>query len=141
MRLWLARILIAIVITWNLQAALAFFVSPKAFAPNFELSGAPGAAAVRRIAVLFFMWNVPYLVAAWHPQRHRVALLEALVMQLIGVIGETIILLTIITPGHSLLPTSILRFIIFDGSGLLALALAFWLSRTQPGTGRLPQVV
>ncbi len=130
MRLWLARLLIGIVTAWNLQAALAFLISPAAFAPGFELSGPSGAAAVRGIAILFVMWNVPYLVAAWQPRRHRMALLEALAMQSIGVIGETGILLRL-PSAHPVLQNSIQRFILFDASGLLALGLAFWLARKQ----------
>jgi len=41
------------------------------------------------------MWNVPYLVALWNPRRNRVSLWEALVMQVVGVIGESIILFSI----------------------------------------------
>ena len=61
--------MIALVIAWNLQAALAFLINPAAFAPAFELVDIPGAAAVRGIAVLFIMWNVPYFVACWQPVR------------------------------------------------------------------------
>ena len=80
-RLWLARALIFTVIAWNLQAAFVFLASPETFAPGFELGGIPGAAAVRGIAVLFVMWNVPYVVAAWHPRKHKLALKEALAQQ------------------------------------------------------------
>ncbi len=130
MRLWFARILIGVVIAWNLQAALAFFLSPGTFATGFELSGIPGLAAVRGIAVLFVMWNVPYVMAAWQPQRHSLSLLEALVMQFIGVSGETVILLTL-PPGHAVLQGSIQRFLTFDACGLAVLALAMWLARKQ----------
>jgi hypothetical protein len=125
---WLARALIFIVIAWNLQAAIAFLLSPEAFAPGFELSGIPGAAAVRGIAVLFVMWNVPYLVACWHPQKHNLALKEALVMQSIGLLGESWIFVSL-SAGHTLLQSSILRFITFDAAGLVLLAIAFVLAR------------
>jgi hypothetical protein len=125
-RLWIARVLIAIVTAWNLQAALIFILCPERFAPGFELTGVPGAAAVRGTGILFVMWNVPYLVALWHPQKYRLALGMALVMQAIGLVGESLILFTL-QDGHALLSTSILRFVTFDGSGLLLLATAFWL--------------
>jgi len=124
--LWLARGLITIVTAWNLQAALVFILWPGRFAPSFELSSVPGAAAVRGTGILFVMWNVPYLVALWHPHKYRLALGIALVMQLIGLAGESLLLLTL-PDGHALLGASILRFIIFDGSGLLFLLGAFWL--------------
>ena len=127
-RLWLARLLIAAVIAWNLQAAFIFLANPDAYAPAFELSGIPGAAAVRGIAVLFVMWNVPYLVACWQPRRYRLSLWEALVMQALGVLGETFILLSL-PAGHTLLADSILRFIAFDAVGLPALGAALLLTR------------
>ena len=127
-RLWLARLLIVAVIAWNLQAAFIFLANPDAYAPAFELSGIPGAAAVRGIAVLFVMWNVPYLVACWQPRRYRRSLWEALVMQALGVLGETFILLSL-PAGHTLLADSILRFIAFDAAGLPALGAALLLTR------------
>jgi hypothetical protein len=124
--LWLARVLIALVAAWNLQAALVFILWPERFAPGFELSSVPGAAAVRGTGVLFVMWNVPYLVALWHPRKYRIALGMALAMQFIGLVGESLILISL-PNGHALLHASILRFIVFDGGGLLLLAMAFWL--------------
>lgn len=122
-RLWTARLLIAIVVGWNLECAAAFLRHPQTFAPAFELSGVPGAAAVRGMAILFVMWNVPYLVALWHPRRHRLSLWEALVMQAIGLLGETL-LLAGLPDGHAVLRAAILRFIVFDAAGLLLLAAA-----------------
>ena len=112
---------------WNLQAAVVFFTWPGAFAPGFELSGIPGEAAMRGIAVLFVMWNVPYVVAAWHPLRQLTSLKESIVMQFLGLLGESIIFLSL-SPTHPALQSSILRFIAFDGTGLLALLAALWLT-------------
>ena len=125
-RLWFVRFLIAIVTAWNLQAALVFILWPERFVPGFELTGVPGAAAVRGTGILFVMWNVPYLVALWHPREYRLALGMALVMQLIGLVGESLIWITL-PQGYTLLRTSIMRFIVFDASGLLLLGVAFWL--------------
>src|SRR5512146_3309911 len=104
-KIWLARALILTVIAWNLQAALIFLLWPETFAPGFELTGVPGAAAVRGIAILFVMWNVPYIVACWHPQKHGLALKEALAMQLIGLLGESWIYLSL-SAEHALLQSS-----------------------------------
>ena len=128
-RLWLARLLIAAVIAWNLQAAISFLSNPGAYASAFELSGVPGAAALRGMAVLFVMWNVPYLVACWQPRRHRFSLWEALAMQIVGVLGETFILFSL-PSGHALLVDSLQRFIAFDASGLPALGVALLLARS-----------
>ena len=85
---------------------------------------------MRGMAVLFVMWNVPYLVAFWHPRRNRISLYEALAMQTIGLIGESFILSTLGT-GHALLRASILRFIAFDGAGLILLGLAWFLTKKK----------
>ena len=122
--LWLARGLIAIVTAWNLQAALVFILWPERSAPGFELSGLPGAAALRGTGILFLMWNVPYLVALWHPRKYRLALGIALAMQLIGLVGESWILFTL-PAGHSLMHNSITRFIAFDACGFVLLLGAF----------------
>lgn len=127
LRFWVARILIAIVVIWNLQCALAFLLNPGLFALGFELSGVPGFAAVRGFAILFVMWNIPYLVALWNPQRYRVSLFEALAMQIIGVFGESLILLSIPLE-HSSLHASLQRFIMFDATGVLCLLGAIFLS-------------
>ena len=129
-RLWLARLLIGIVFLWNVQCALAFLIAPATFAPGFELSGAAGAAAVRGMGVLFLMWNVPYAVALWHPVRHRVSLYEAVAMQTIGLIGESLILLSL-GGAHPVAAGSVTRFIAFDGAGVLLLALAAWITRRR----------
>jgi hypothetical protein len=128
LRLWAARLLIAIVVAWNLECALTFLISPGLYAPGFELAGIPGEAAVRGTAVLFVMWNIPYVVALWQPHRHRISLWEALAMQVIGVIGESLILWSI-PAGHMMLQSSLVRFIGFDAAGVLLLIGAVVLAR------------
>jgi hypothetical protein len=131
LRLWLARLPIAIVVGWNLECAAAFLLHPTVYAPAFELSGTSGAAAVRGTGVLFVMWNIPYLVALWNPRRHRLALWEALLMQTIGLLGESLIL-ACLPEGHAVLRASILRFIAFDAAGLILLAAASLLIHFTP---------
>ncbi len=134
LRLWAARLLIAVVVAWNLECALVFWLNPGMFAPGFELADLPGAAAVRGFAVLFVMWNIPYLVALWHPQRHRHSLWEALAMQTGGVIGESFILLSL-PAGHAILHGSLLRFISFDAAGVACLIGAVLLAHTMQAAG------
>ncbi len=126
--LLLARFAIALVTLWNIQCAFAFLLWPDRFTAGFELTGAPGEAALRGVGVLFLMWNIPYAVALWHPMRHRISLYEATAMQAIGLLGETLIWLGQ-PPAHSVLQASLLRFIAFDGAGLALLSLAIWLVR------------
>ena len=133
MRLNIARVLIGLVILWNLQAALVFLLWPDRYTAAYELQDLAGAAVLRGIGVLFVMWNVPYAVALWHPVRQRVSLYEALAMQTIGLVGELVIYLSLPTT-LAILRGSIYRFIIFDGLGLLLLLIAAWIKReSQPG--------
>ena len=125
LRLWFARGLIGIVTAWNLQAALVFILWPERFMTGFELTGVPGTAAVRGTGILFLMWNVPYLVALWHPSKYRLVLGIAIVMQLVGLVGESLILVSL-PDGHASLSISMTRFITFDGCGLILLLTAFW---------------
>jgi len=127
-RIWFARLLIGLVFLWNIQCALAFIIWPERFSPSFELSGAPGEAVLRGLGVLFLMWNVPYAVAFWQPVRQRWSLYEAIIMQGIGLVGETLILFGL-PLAHSLARQSLLRFIAFDGAGLLALLVALLVTR------------
>jgi hypothetical protein len=126
---WLARILTLIVLAWNLEAAISFMVSPALYLAGFELKGSPGEVAVAGIGLLFLMWQVPYVLAVVGPLKFRVSLIEALVMQTIGLVGESI-LLTRITSEHAMLRSSITRFIVFDGTGVVllgvALVLVWW---------------
>ena len=130
MRLWISRLLIAIVTAWNVQAAIVFIVSPRSFVYAYELSGVAGKAAVRGVGVLFLMWNVPYVFAAINPIRYRLGLVFALLMQLTGLIGESYILSTLAME-HVLLQSSILRFIAFDGAGLILLGIAYSLVKER----------
>jgi len=127
-RVWAARTLIAIVLFWNLQAAFQFMLRPQQFISSFQLEGIPGQTAVIGYGILFLMWQVPYVFALLHPVKYKTSLWQALIMQIIGVIAESILLATI--PGdYLLLQSSILRFIIFDSAGFLILIGALFLVR------------
>lgn len=127
-RVWVARLLIAIVLFWNLQAAILFMLKPAAFAPAFQLEGIPGRAAVAGFGILFLMWQVPYAFALLHPVRFKISVWTALIMQAIGVVGESLLLFTIPTE-YQPLRGSIIRFVLFDGAGVLSLLAALILVR------------
>ena len=64
-------------------------------------------------------------------------------MQSIGVVGETILMLAL-PSGHAMLEGSILRFVIFDSLGVLALLLSVWVTHSharlaggEPGLGEM----
>ena len=123
---WISRILIAAVTVMNVQAAFQYMLTPQNYAYGFEMTGAAGDAMLRGMGLLFLMWNIPYMFAAYHPVRHFISVVEAVIMQFIGVTGETLILLGM-PEGHPLIEASVKRFIIFDGSGLVFLAVAMLL--------------
>jgi len=120
---WLSRILIAGVLFLNLQAALLFITAPQDYTAAFEMTGVPGEAAVIGFGILFLMWQVPYFFALVNPSKYMISLYEAIFMQAIGFIAERL-LYSHLLPVHSVLRSSILRFIVFDGIGLLLLICA-----------------
>ena len=126
-RIWLSRLLIGTVLFLNLQCAVLFLWHPQDYVAGFGVSGAAGEGLVRGMGLLFVMWNVPYAFAFSHPVRRRTSLVEAVVMQAIGLLGETLILLTGDYSNPAIMAT-VTRFIIFDGGGLVLLVLAYLVS-------------
>lgn len=122
----IARVLIGLVTFFNLQCALYFLFRPADYAPGFELTGVPGSSIIQGMGLLFIMWNIPYLFALDNPLKYTISLVEAVIMQAVGVFGETILLM-VLKGEHPLVKASVLRFIYFDGGGLVLLALALFL--------------
>ncbi len=118
--------MIGLVTFFNLQCAFYFLFRPADYAPGFELSGVPGSAIIQGMGLLFLMWNIPYLFALVNPLKHFVSLIEAVIMQGVGVVGETMLLLAL-KGEHPLIQASVLRFILFDGAGLILLIIALLL--------------
>ena len=121
-----SRVLIGLVVFFNLQCSYYFLFHPADYAPAFELTGEPGSAAIQGMGLLFMMWNVPYVFALLNPIKYIISLVEAVIMQAVGVFGETILLL-VLNGEHPLIKASVLRFIYFDGAGLVLLAIALLL--------------
>ncbi|PKN99420.1 MAG: hypothetical protein CVU42_07935 [Chloroflexi bacterium HGW-Chloroflexi-4] len=119
----ITRLFVGLVVFFNLQCAYFFLFHPADYAPGFELSGVPGAAVIQGMGLLFVMWNVPYVFALLNPLKHTLSLIEAVIMQAVGVIGESVLLM-VLKGEHPLIKASVLRFIIFDGAGLVLLAIA-----------------
>lgn len=123
-----ARIAVAVVFLLNVQCALQFVLWPAAFAGAYELSGVAGEAAVRGLGVAFLMWNTTYPAVIASPRRFRALYVVVLAQQVIGLAGESAILLGL-PAGHDVLAASILRFVAFDAAGLVLMAAAFvWLA-------------
>ncbi len=123
----LASLLISIVFIINIQAGIDFYFNPEKYVSAFELSGIPGEISVAGVGLLFIMWNIPYAFALWNPIKNRISLLQATIMQAFGVIGETVLFFRFSAQDFPYLASSIKRFILFDGAGLIILLMAGFL--------------
>ncbi len=126
-RRYISSVFVGIVLFWNLQAALLFIFNPSPFIPSFQLEGISGRVLVQGLGILFLMWNIPYFFACWNPIQYRISLIEANLMQLIGLVGETLLQFSL-PPHETILRATAFRFILFDGIGLILLLLALWIS-------------
>ena len=109
------RICFCVVFLLNIQCAL-----------GFALEGPAGLAAIRGIGVAFLMWNATYPVFIVAPRKFKVLGWVVIVQQVVGLVGESFILVSIASmSGMELLRSSILRFIIFDGAGLVIMVISF----------------
>ena len=129
--LWLARFVVGVVFVINVSCALAFLLRPDRYAPGFELTGVQGRIMVQAMGILFLMWNATYPLVIIHPHRYRTLFAVVLAQQTIGVLGETW-LLTSLPIEHSALWGTGLRFIVFDGLGLMGMGILFWLVGRRP---------
>lgn len=127
-RLWLSRFLVGAVLLVNLQATLTFIFNPAMHVRGFDMSGALGLAMVRTMGVLFLMWNIPYFFAMINPIKYHISLIEALIMQAIGIVGESYILF-LLPKNYVNATSSVERFILFDTLGFVVLLIAFLLIR------------
>lgn len=123
LREWTARLFIAIVLAMNLICAFDFILRPHLYVASYELAGEVGRAAIIGFGILFLMWQVPYFFALYHPKKYKNSLLQAILMQAIGLIGESWLLSTL-SAERIILRRSITRFVMFDGGGLVLLLLA-----------------
>ena len=123
---WFVRVAFAAVFVVNVQCALSFALWPEAFAGAYELGGAgvAGEAAVRGLGIAFLMWNCTYPAFVVAPARFHVLGWVILAQQAVGLVGESL-LLAALPVGHDALAASVLRFIAFDGGGLVLMAMAF----------------
>ncbi len=121
---WFARGAVGLVFAINLSCALAFITYPENYAAGFELSGVPGVVVVRAFGILFLMWNATYPPVIHQPGRQLTLFQVILAQQVIGLAGESWMLFEL-PPGHLALQQTGLRFIFFDGLGLLLMAAAY----------------
>lgn len=120
----IASALIGIVFILNIQAGIDFYLFPQKYTAAYGLTGISGDISVAGIGLLFIMWNVPYVFALWNPIKFNISLLQAIIMQAIGVVGESLLLNRFSSQDFPVLKNSILRFIYFDSAGLILLLIA-----------------
>lgn len=127
--LWALRIAFAIVFIINVQCALSFVIWPASFTAAYELEGVAGNAAVQGIGIAFLMWNATYPAFIAQPQRFNVLGWVIIAQQIVGLIGETALFMSL-PVGHEILASSVMRFIVFDAAGLVIMAAtwAIWLA-------------
>ena len=125
------RLCFGVVFCWNIMCALQFAITPEQYAAAYELSGVAGAVAVQGLGVAFLMWNATYPVYLARPRRYPVLGGAIIAQQVIGLIGEIAIALSL-PAGHDLLFANIARFVAFDAAGLALMAASFtWLTLTE----------
>jgi len=129
-RIWIARALIVLVFAINVQCALQFILWPDAFTAAYQVEGASAEVVVRTVGICFLMWNATYPPVIVQPDRFRVLFGVVIAQQVIGLVGESL-LLAYLHPGLEVLASSITRFVAFDAAGLVLLVIAFLLSRAK----------
>jgi len=127
---WLSRGAVGAVFLVNVACAVDFLARPEVYTAGFEVSGVPGRALVQGFGILFLMWNATYPPVIVQPSKQRLLFTIILVQQAIGLVGEAWLWATL-PPGHEVLRATGLRFIAFDGGGLLAMAVAYALLRSR----------
>ena len=129
-RIWVARVLVALVFVINVQCALQFILWPGAYTGAYQVEGASAEVMVRTVGICFLMWNATYPPAIARPDRYRVLFGVVIAQQTIGLIGESLLLASL-QPGLEVLAGSIMRFVAFDAAGLVLLVAAFFLTRNR----------
>ena len=122
---WACRVCFALVFAMNVQCAFSYIFMPESFVGGFQLSGVEGAVAVQGIGVAFLMWNATYPAFIVFLQRFRALGAIILFQQAIGLVGESMIYLSLPEFGYVQLAHSIARFIVFDAIGLVFMTLSF----------------
>lgn len=119
-----SRLAVSTVFILNLTCALDFLIRPGMYTTGFEVSGEVGRVIVQSIGILFLMWNATYPPVIFQPHKQLTLFAVILVQQLIGVVGESWLYFSL-PEIHQALRDTGFRFIIFDGSGLVLMLVAF----------------
>ena len=127
--IWFSRIAVLFVFIWNIQCAFVFIFTPERYISAYELTGVGGIAAIQGMGVAFLMWNVTYPLVILAPKKHFLLFKIVLIQQLVGLLGESYILLTTAST-HLPLKSSLLKFILFDAAGFLLMLIGYiWIAK------------
>jgi hypothetical protein len=132
---WFTRLAVGFSFTGNISCALVYLLQPEKYAPGFEVSGVAGNTIIQGFGILFLMWNVTYPLVILQPNAQKTLFLIILIQQAIGMIGETWLWFEL-PAGHTALAATGLRFILFDGFGLLLMGIAYGLLRVVGASKR-----
>jgi hypothetical protein len=117
---------VGMVFILNITCAFAFIFQPEKYMGGFEIGGEQGRLVVQALGILFLMWNATYPPVLIDPIKHKTLFGVVLLQQAIGFFGESWLLLTL-PAGHAAITSTVLRFIYFDGGGLILMGLAYFL--------------
>lgn len=121
----IAQFVVGVVFILNITCAIAFICQPEKYMGGFEIDGVQGRLVLQAMGILFLMWNATYPPVVVNPVRHKTLFGVILIQQAIGVIGESWLMLTI-PAGYPALLAIVLRFVYFDGAGLILMGLAYY---------------
>lgn len=131
-----ARFFFTLVFLINVQCALQFIITPEQFIGAYELKGTSGEIALQGLGIAFLIWNTTYPLFILKPQRYHALGGIILAQQIIGLVGESALLASLLSAGtgHALLISSIQRFVAFDAAGLVLMSASFiyLLYKTSP---------
>jgi hypothetical protein len=111
-----------------MSCAISFIIDPSQGTMGYELSGVGAIAAIRGMGVIMLMWNVSYIPLIYRPSRFRCLFVVVIIQQLIAVVGDIYVVL-FDAPSASILRSSVMQFLAFDIAGIIALTIAYFLSR------------
>ncbi len=136
----ISQCVVGMVFILNISCALAFIFQPEKYMGGFEIGGVQGRLVVQALGILFLMWNATYPPVLIDPVKHKTLFAVLLVQQAMGFIGESWLFLTL-PAGHAAIKATVLRFIYFDGGGLILMGLAYYflMKKAAVGIDRQPR--
>jgi hypothetical protein len=133
----LARIsqgIVGMVFILNISCAFAFINQPEKYMWGFEIGGVQGRLVVQALGILFLMWNTTYPLVIINPLKQKTLFGVVVLQQAIGFIGESW-LMTTLPAGHQAIRLTVMRFIYFDGVGLILMGAAYYFLMKASTTG------